>query len=158
MVSFSSCPCHIGAGSRNCTLLSQPRALVHYDHPHPCPCPKTWRNKLASHPAHKRSQKTRVPGAVTWWPPQAWQGKHMRPFSSRGCHLLAERPPIPGAQLNGNSSASASDPGCWSTMQKRGGAETQSRGSSISFETAPREAAGSSAGPPTLPPVGSRGI
>lgn len=159
MVSFSSCSCHIGPGSRDHTLLSKARAPAHYHHPHSCPCLQDMEKiTLASHPAQKLSQKTRVPEAVTWWPSQAWWSRNVRPFSSRVSLTGREATPTPRSQLNGNSSASASDPGCWSTMQEMGVAKTQGIQSNVSLILGPGRSQPLLLGSPTLPPAVLRGI
>lgn len=68
-----------------------------------------------------------------------------------------EAGPIPRSPLNGNSCASASDPGCWSAVQGMGVAEIQDT-RSMSPDTRPREITATSAGAPYPSPSGLTGI
>lgn len=85
MVSFSSCPCHIRLGSGACIQLWRPEPPFITTPT----LPEDMTNKLTCHPARRHESWHCHMG-----PPQAWRSRNMRPFGSRGCHLLAEGPLI----------------------------------------------------------------
>ena len=104
------------------------QSQAHFHRPCPCPRPEDREKQTCQPPAQNQSQKTRVPGAVTWCPPpptRPWWGRNVRPFSSRVLLTVREATSIPRSQLNGNSSASASNPRLLVCSAWMGMSETQ---------------------------------